>query len=102
MPLFALQEPVSRGRAVPPRTADARASRSAGPGALQFRLATHVDRDPHEREAERMATWVMRSPAPGAAAGRCACGGNVGADGLCDRCRQRVQRAVAAGTNTGP
>lgn len=39
-----------------------------------------------------------------AAGSRCACGGTIGADGMCDQCRQRAlqRRAAAAGPATAP
>ncbi|MDB4950662.1 MAG: hypothetical protein JWM27_3311 [Gemmatimonadetes bacterium] len=49
-----------------------------------------------ERARERRPSTpvLRRSPAAG---GRCACGGAIGADGMCDRCRQRALQRQAAG-----
>ncbi|HEX8394221.1 MAG TPA: DUF4157 domain-containing protein, partial [Longimicrobium sp.] len=46
-------------------------------------------------ETRPAAAPVLRR-APAAAGGRCSCGGTVGPDGMCDKCRQRAQRQAAS------
>lgn len=73
--------------------------RAAGNQALQHALRVVPAHDPLEREADQLATRGTRS------AGRCACGGHIGADGQCARCRALglalKRRSTTANTPVG-
>jgi len=75
-------------RAVEPSAAAAALATATG-RPLQRQLEIGAADDPLEREADRLADTVLRSPASSPAPGRCACGGTPGPDGECAACKAR-------------
>ena len=75
--------------------------RPPGPGRRATSFALQIGRadDPSERDADRAARAL---DAPARAGARCACGGTIGADGLCDACRARAASAAGPAPTHAP
>ena len=99
-----LGTPIDRPTSPVERTPRTLPAASLAPLGIQAKLAVNAPGDAYEREADRVADQVTRTP-DRAIQRECGCGGTTGPTGECDACRQKrlsIQRKTATGDARSP